>query len=188
MLKEIGAPEIGITARRAHLTPRHKRSRSRYLMRSYSSRKSFVAPTPKIFKNKLFTVIHFFDGPFVVDYRSKNETDCGCSSTAIERPGESPGGAGSRPAIRFLSHSTICPSSFFDGPLSQDYRQKAGNRQRVQTPPSPPHGEVSCSPFVRRVLHRAECVRLSNSMVEFRFRPELQVRILRPTPCIVRED
>ena len=121
-------------------------------MTSNSPRNCFVAPTRKFFKEKLFTAIHFFDGPLVVDYRSKNETDCGCSSTAIERPGESPGGAGSRPAIRFLTHDIFCPSSFSDGPLSQDYRQKAGNRQRVQIPPSPPDGEVSCSPFVRRDL------------------------------------
>jgi hypothetical protein len=36
--------------------------------------------------------------------------------------------------------------------LSQGYLVTAGNRQRVQIPPSPPNGEVSCSPFVRRDL------------------------------------
>ena len=53
-----------------------------------------------------------FDGPLVVDYRTQNETNCRCSSTATEQPNASSGDAGSRPAIRFLNHSTSCPSTW----------------------------------------------------------------------------
>ena len=72
--------------------------------------------------NPVALTISVFDGPFVVGYRTPNETERGCSSTAIERPDASSGDAGSRPAFRFLSHSTFCPSSFSDGPLSLGYR------------------------------------------------------------------
>src|SRR6266545_1799125 len=68
--------------------------------------------------NPVALTISVFDGPLVVDYRTQNEIERGCSSTAIERPDASSGDAGSRPAFRFLSHSTFCPSSFSDGPLS----------------------------------------------------------------------
>ena len=77
-----------------------------------------------------------FDGPLVVDYRTKNETERGCSSTATELPGESAGDAGSSPAIRFLSHSTFCPSSLSDGPLIMGYLVKSRTAGRAGSNPA----------------------------------------------------
>src|SRR5215469_2621865 len=73
----------------------------------------------------IFDVFSTFDGPLVVDYRQANETERGCSSTAIERPNASSGDAGSRPAFRFLSHSTFCPSIKTSSPPRQWRRETA---------------------------------------------------------------
>lgn len=80
-----------------------------------------------------------------------NETECGCSSTATERPNARSGDAGSRPAFRFLSHSTFCPSSFLDGPLSLGYL--VSGQPRVGSYPAPSGNRwVPNSLFVRHTF------------------------------------
>ena len=98
---------------------------------------------------------------------NQNETEYGCSSTATERPDASLEGAGSRPAIRFLSHSTFCPSNFLDGPLRLGYLVKSfGTSGLISRAIGQPMGsQLALCPSH---FYRAESRRLSNSMVEYR--------------------
>jgi hypothetical protein len=110
---------------------------------------------------KLFTAVHQFRWAVRCGFSHHQETERGCSSTATEQPGASPGDAGSRPAFLFPLHSTSCPSSFLravDSGLSGKSSPRTVSGFEPRAIGQPMDSQVAPCPHFFEVKLAAPCV------------------------------